>query len=92
MGEVRNRFIEHDGGQTEVETEINDDETVTIYFGASYTLRLDESNLNILRELLFESEREMMMLRTTSNSKEITAALSDEDDDIEDGSEYAAPV
>jgi hypothetical protein len=95
MGELRSRFIKHDGGQVEVQTEINDDDTITIYFGASYTLRVDETNLYILRELLFESEQEMMMLRTAdfgSDSKEITAALRDEDDDIEDGSDYAAPV
>ena len=55
--------IEHDGGLHLVEAETNTDGTVTIYFGASFTLRLDEHNLDKFRELIHLASRDLMVDR-----------------------------
>tara|TARA_Y100000310_G_scaffold345324_1_gene463795 strand:+ start:4121 stop:4342 length:222 start_codon:yes stop_codon:yes gene_type:complete len=36
---------------------------VTIYFGSSFTLRLDEKNIDKLRELLYEVSRDLALAR-----------------------------
>ena len=44
--------IRHDGGTEFVHAQSNRDGTVTIRFGASYTLRIDGMNLDKMRDLL----------------------------------------
>ena len=68
--------ISHDGGTEPVEARTNGDGTVTISFGASYTLRVDESNIDKLRELLFTASRELSVERSV---KEDADAASDEE-------------
>jgi len=53
--------IHHDGGSHLVEAEINPDGTATIYFGASFTLRLDEDNLDQLRRFIHSVSRDLMV-------------------------------
>jgi hypothetical protein len=57
-----NTLIIHDSGTHNVEAMVNDEE-VLITFGASFTLRLDESNLNKLRVLIHEAARELTIER-----------------------------
>jgi|18_taG_2_1085343.scaffolds.fasta_scaffold00439_28 hypothetical protein len=57
---ARETRIEHDGGVTTVETE-TDGHAVTIYFGSSYTLRLDEENVDKLRDVLYEASRDLRL-------------------------------
>ena len=52
--------IEHDGGSHLVEVETNTDGTATIRFGASFTLRLDEHNVDKLRQLLHDVSCNLM--------------------------------
>ena len=52
--------IEHDGGLHLVEAETNPDGTATIYFGASFTLRLDEHNLDKLRRFMDSVSYDLM--------------------------------
>jgi len=52
--------IEHDGGVHNVEIVDNRDGTVTICFGASFTLRLDEHNLDKLREAIHMASRDLI--------------------------------
>ena len=59
---IRETRIEHDGGVTTVETETEPSKyggTVTIYFGSSYTLRVDEYSLGKLREILYEASKDL---------------------------------
>ena len=62
MGQF-NKSIEHDGGRYDVEVDIEGDQAV-IYFGPSFTLRVDEGNLDNLRELLFEASRNLASNRS----------------------------
>ena len=50
--------IRHDGGTHRVEVELDGDQCV-IRFGASFTLRVNEANLNTLRELIHDAARDM---------------------------------
>jgi hypothetical protein len=72
---VRNVVIDHDGGSHNVETVTNSDSTVSIYFGASFTLRLDEGNVNKLRHLISDASRDLMISRTVSEDEEPTVEL-----------------
>ena len=54
--------IRHDGGTHRVEVEIEGDQCV-IRFGASFTLRVNEANLNTLRELIHDAVRDMAIER-----------------------------
>ena len=54
--------IRHDGGTHRVEVEIEGDQCV-IRFGASFTLRVNEANLNTLRELIHDAARDMAIER-----------------------------
>ena len=54
--------IRHDGGTHRVEVEIEGDQCV-IRFGASFTLRVNEANLNTLRELIHDAARDMTIER-----------------------------
>jgi hypothetical protein len=55
---VEHEDIRHDGGTYRVEVEIDGDQCV-IRFGASFTLRVDETNLNTLREMLHDAACDM---------------------------------
>jgi hypothetical protein len=54
--------LKHDGGTHRVEIE-NQGDTTVIRFGASFTLRLDEENLNKLREHIHDAARDMCIER-----------------------------
>tara|TARA_B100000214_G_scaffold290303_1_gene219997 strand:- start:2399 stop:2761 length:363 start_codon:yes stop_codon:yes gene_type:complete len=54
--------LKHDGGNHRVEIE-NQGDTTVIRFGASFTLRLDEENLNNLQMHLASAAREMCIER-----------------------------
>ena len=54
--------ISRDGGTHRVEVEIEGDQCV-IRFGASFTLRVNEANLNTLRELIHDAVRDMAIER-----------------------------
>jgi len=71
MGQF-NELIKHDGGTYDVEVDLEGDQAV-IYFGPSFTLRLDESNIDKLRALLYEAGRGLAWnrsLRTLSCNME----------------------
>jgi hypothetical protein len=55
MGQFK-ESIRHDGGTYNVEVDLEGDQAV-IRFGASFTLRLDEKNIDKLRDLLYEASR-----------------------------------
>ena len=57
-----NEEIRHDGGTYDVEVDIEGNQAV-IYFGASFTLRLDESNIMKLRTLLHDAGRALTLER-----------------------------
>lgn len=54
--------IRHDGGTHRVEVDIEGDQCV-IRFGASFTLRVNEANLNTLREMIHDAARDMAIER-----------------------------
>ena len=54
--------LKHDGGTHRVEIE-NQGDTTVVRFGASFTLRLDEENLNKLQMHLASAVREMCIER-----------------------------
>ena len=54
--------IKHDGGNHNVEVKVDNDQLV-IYFGNSFTLRVDEKNADKLRNLLYEGARELTIAR-----------------------------
>jgi len=62
MSEV-NFSLKHDGGTHRVEIE-NQGDTCVIRFGASFTLRLDEDNLNMLREHIHSAAVDMAHQRS----------------------------
>lgn len=53
--------VEHDGGVEDVSVTVNHDgtETATIHFGSSFTLRLDEKNLDDLLDVLRDASSEL---------------------------------
>jgi hypothetical protein len=53
--------IEHDGGIADAQVTVNHDgtETATIRFGSSFTLRVDENNLDDLIEVLRDASSEL---------------------------------
>jgi len=52
--------IRHDGGTHRVEVEIEGDQCV-LRFGSSFTLRVNEANLNTLREMIHDASRDLML-------------------------------
>ena len=54
--------IQHDGGTHEVSVETEGDQCV-IKFGGSFTLRVDETNLNKLREMIHNASRDLTIER-----------------------------
>jgi hypothetical protein len=59
---IQDTDIKHDGGSHNVEIEIDGDRAV-IRFGSSFTLRMDETNLDKLRGILYDTTRELMLAR-----------------------------
>tara|TARA_R110002020_G_scaffold173198_1_gene363974 strand:- start:58 stop:414 length:357 start_codon:yes stop_codon:yes gene_type:complete len=59
---VEHEDIRHDGGTHRVEVEIEGEQCV-IRFGTSFTLRVDETNLNTLREMIHDAARDMAIER-----------------------------
>ena len=59
--------IQHDGGTHEVSAETEDDQCV-IKFGGSFTLRVDETNLNKLREMIHNAARDLAIVRQANSS------------------------
>lgn len=57
--------IEHDGGIADVRVTVNHDgtETATIRFGSSFTLRVDEQNLDDLLDVLRDASSELARRR-----------------------------
>ena len=58
--------IRHDGGTHRVEVEIEGDQCV-IRFGASFTLRVNEANLNTLRQLIHDAARDIAIERRNTS-------------------------
>ena len=59
---VQSENIRHDGGTHRVEVEIEGDQCV-IRFGSSFALRVNEANLNTLREMIHDAARDMAIER-----------------------------
>jgi hypothetical protein len=59
---IQNTHIRHDGGSLNLEVEVDGDQVV-LRFGSSFTLRVDESNLNKLREQIHLAARELTIKR-----------------------------
>lgn len=57
--------VAHDGGVADVGVVVNHDgtETATVRFGSSYTLRLDEANLDDLISVLRDASSELARRR-----------------------------
>ena len=75
--------LKHDGGNHRVEIE-NQGDTTVVRFGASFTLRLDEENLNNLQMHLASAVREMCIERRDTSDVYSNSA---EDDFIQSGIE-----
>ena len=60
---TRIQNIKNDGGNHRVEIETDGDQAV-VRFGSSFTLRVDESNLNKLRLALHDTALDLMQNRT----------------------------
>ena len=65
--EWMNFFLEHDGGTFDVEIAVEHGCAV-IHFGGSFTLRVDENNVDKLREALFGVSRELQVRRAIENA------------------------
>ena len=74
--------IEHDGGSHLVEAETNTDGTATIRFGTSFTLRLDEHNVDKLRQLLFDVGQGLLVERSVR--KDADSASDEELEAVDD--------
>jgi|ETNvirenome_6_85_1030632.scaffolds.fasta_scaffold05965_10 hypothetical protein len=64
--------LEHDGGSHNLEVEIEGNQAV-IRFGASFTLRMSETQIDKLREILYETSRELCI-----NRRDTTGVYDDE--------------
>lgn len=79
-----NEHIEHDGGIYDVEVELDGDQAV-IYFGASFTLRVNEGNLMKLQTLLKKAGGEMARARRdVAGARELSATQSHDLFDLEE--------
>ena len=52
--------LHHDGGAHNLEVEI-DGEQAVLRFGASFTLRMTEAQIDKLRDILYDTSRELMV-------------------------------
>ena len=65
--EWMNFFLEHDGGTFDVEITVEHGCAV-IHFGGSFTLRVNEHNVDKLRAALHGAGREMQVQRAIENA------------------------
>jgi len=56
-------YLQDEGNLYQVEVDGPSHGAVTIHFGSSFTLRLDEKNIDKLRELLYEVSRDLALAR-----------------------------
>tara|TARA_A100001515_G_scaffold32177_1_gene25077 strand:+ start:651 stop:863 length:213 start_codon:yes stop_codon:yes gene_type:complete len=66
---IHDTKLEHDGGAHNLEVEIDDDQAV-IRFGSSFTLRLNENQLDNLRDILYETTRELVLTKMNPDYRE----------------------
>lgn len=59
---IHDTKLEHDGGTHNLEVEIEGDQAV-IRFGASFTLRMNESQIDRFREIIHDTARELCINR-----------------------------
>jgi len=52
-------YIQDEGNLYQVEVDAPSHGAATIHFGSSFTLRLDEDNVDKLRDLLYEVSRDL---------------------------------
>ena len=79
------KIIEHDGGSVGVSAEvINKDKACLIRFGSSFTLRVNEANLDKLRDLLNDSK---LIFNQIKSQTERALDASHEQHVVEDGRE-----
>ena len=78
-------------GQLKVEAEIDTLEMATIRFGNSFTLRINEFNIDELRSILFDASRQLALQRVNSGFVELESsndqneALDTIDDENDEG-------
>ena len=66
--EARNVEIMTDGGRLTVESVVDTEHgVVTLYFGNSFTLRINEEAVDLLREILHEASKDLMVARMKAN-------------------------
>jgi|18_taG_2_1085343.scaffolds.fasta_scaffold27573_3 hypothetical protein len=58
-------FIQDDGNLYQVEVGDTSHGAATIHFGSSFTLRLNEENIDKLRELLYDVSRDLAITRVS---------------------------
>ncbi len=68
--------LEHDGGAHNLEVEIEGDQAV-IRFGASFTLRMNESQVDRFREIIHDTARELCINRDAAEEKWSRSAEAD---------------
>ena len=73
---VHNAPIGHASGTHQLEVEIEGDEAV-IRFGASFTLRMSETQVDALREVLHDTSRELCIRR-----RDVAGAVADAETDM----------
>jgi hypothetical protein len=59
---IHDTKLHHDGGAHNLEVEI-DGEQAVLQFGASFTLRMTEAQIDELRSILYDTSRELCGLR-----------------------------
>jgi len=81
--------IQHDGGTHDVSVETEGDQCV-IKFGGSFTLRVDEANLNKLREMIHIAARDLTIeRRDTAGAREWSESGLDDVFDFDESDEIS---
>jgi len=75
-------------GQLTVEVEIDTLEMATIRFGNSFTLRINEFNIDELRSILFDASRQLALQRVNSGFVELEQSPTTEEVTITDDSTW----
>jgi hypothetical protein len=75
-------------GQLTVEVEIDTLEMATIRFGNSFTLRINEFNIDELRSILFDASRQVALQRVNSGFVELEQSPTTEEVTITDDSTW----
>jgi hypothetical protein len=87
---IHDTQLRHDGGVHNLEVEV-DGEQAVIRFGASFTLRLDEKSIDQLRDILYDTSREITVQRYDRRHTERLAEIEAEeisDEDLVAASEF----